>query len=1070
MKKAYILLYILFGYFTANATNYVVSGAGSNEVNGTYVENGTYNGKPKYTFNNLDDGFIYAIIWDCYDECYNWHIMNWDRNDSYYVTSAAESSTPPSANWRMSYMGDNVVPSVEIEGLNLSFSTSTFSENSQNDGSISNSITITHNNYGGATFTGSNGEDFIGLDYATITNLPSGLIATLVRTSSTSLILTLKGNASSHGTNIANLTLTFSDDAFSGGVASDVSNYIKNNLIISFFREISVASSGADYSTIQAAINAADDDDIISLSAETFTEHIEINKQITIKGKGIDKTIIQGSASYNTASDRVVWVYTNHNTEIVTFSNLTIRYGKTVNNNDWGAGIASYTPLVLNYCKISQNICALTGGDARGAGVYGAHGGITMEGCIISDNVCTNTNGGAYGAGVGAWDLSLTAKNCTFTNNTCSSNNSSTAEQGAGLWTTVITNLTNCTFTNNTAYKGAGIFFKNNVATFKNVISYGNTGTVGADLYRLVEFVGWSAILNASNCIIGTTSSNNGSTINGTDVSNSSSNPLFNTLADNGGYSYTYSLQAGSPAIDAGITDSDVLAFDQRGYLTNGTKDIGAYEYNGLGRSWKGTTNTDWATASNWFENSIPTSATNVIISDQVNDVIIASSTLAVCNDLYVYSGATLTNNTTVGDGGSLTVYGDFTNNGIVSSGGTSTIIFNGTSMQTIDGVNNSTFQNFTVNNSNGVSITTAPTINGELTFSSGNIIASSQDNPVILETSSSVSGAANNKCIVGYCQLNTNSTNKYTFPIGTSSSLRTASVIPTSNSATSYIANYINSSYGSFTYSQVNGTIDHSVATEYWDINRISGAANCYIELSYDANTGADNNYSDFIVAHYTSNAWESTGNATVAGDATTGTVVTTVAVSSFSPFTRGSKSVSAPLPVDLINFQAICNSDEVKLSWSTAMELNNDYFSVEKSDNGLDFSAIAKVKGRGTSSSLSNYNYIDINNDQKGGYYRLIQNDFDGKKTISSIISSNCTESNKVIVSPNPSNGIVTINGISESTDVEIYNSIGKLLLTKNINLDSNQLDLTSLNNGVYLFKTSNSNSQFSRIVINK
>ena len=148
------------------------------------------------------------------------------------------------------------------------------------------------------------------------------------------------------------LPLTFTDDAFSGGVAADVSNYNKSNLAISFFQEITVASSGADYTSIQAAINAASKDDVILLSAETFTEHIEINKQLTIKGKGIDKTIIQGAASYAAAYQRVVWVYTSPTTDITTFSNLTIRYGKLVNNNDWGAGISSYTPLVLNYCKV----------------------------------------------------------------------------------------------------------------------------------------------------------------------------------------------------------------------------------------------------------------------------------------------------------------------------------------------------------------------------------------------------------------------------------------------------------------------------------------------------------------------------------------------------------------------------------------------------------------------------------------------------------------------------------------------------------------------------------------------
>jgi hypothetical protein len=93
-------------------------------------------------------------------------------------------------------------------------------------------------------------------------------------------------------------------------------------------------------------------------------------------------------------------------------------------------------------------------------------------------------------------------------------------------------------------------------------------------------------------------------------------------------------------------------------------------------------------------------------------------------------------------------------------------------------------------------------------------------------------------------------------------------------------------------------------------------------------------------------------------------------------------------PLPISLINFKGEANLNENKLSWSTATETNNDYFTLERSIDGMNFNEVAVIDGAGTSNSTLNYNYADRNFDRTINYYRLKQTDHDRTSTYSSTI----------------------------------------------------------------------------------
>lgn len=96
-------------------------------------------------------------------------------------------------------------------------------------------------------------------------------------------------------------------------------------------------------------------------------------------------------------------------------------------------------------------------------------------------------------------------------------------------------------------------------------------------------------------------------------------------------------------------------------------------------------------------------------------------------------------------------------------------------------------------------------------------------------------------------------------------------------------------------------------------------------------------------------------------------------------------------PLPVELISFKGKATPGGNLLEWSTASEINNQGFVVERSTDGKHFQPLAFIPGNGTINSRHDYDYLDdkIGWDQYKSYYRLVQRDFDGKSEVSNIIT---------------------------------------------------------------------------------
>jgi hypothetical protein len=91
----------------------------------------------------------------------------------------------------------------------------------------------------------------------------------------------------------------------------------------------------------------------------------------------------------------------------------------------------------------------------------------------------------------------------------------------------------------------------------------------------------------------------------------------------------------------------------------------------------------------------------------------------------------------------------------------------------------------------------------------------------------------------------------------------------------------------------------------------------------------------------------------------------------------------VGSPLPITLLSFNAKLEKNTFVLTWETASELDNDFFTIEKTLDNKNFEVVSKIQGAGTSKSKLRYSVVDNNPYRGTFYYRLRQTDYDGTET---------------------------------------------------------------------------------------
>lgn len=175
---------------------------------------------------------------------------------------------------------------------------------------------------------------------------------------------------------------------------------------------------------------------------------------------------------------------------------------------------------------------------------------------------------------------------------------------------------------------------------------------------------------------------------------------------------------------------------------------------------------------------------------------------------------------------------------------------------------------------------------------------------------------------------------------------------------------------------------------------------------------------------------------------------------------------STSAPLPVKLTSFAASINNNQTELNWSTASEINNKGFEVEKSRDGVNFETVGFVKGVGNTNHINKYSFIDNNN--SNSFYRLNQLDFDGKNEFSNVISVTNTEELNLQITPNPFTNSIEINTNKNIVSAEIIDITGKSRILEVINGTNASIITNQLSNGIYFIRINNGETIITKRII--
>lgn len=340
--------------------------------------------------------------------------------------------------------------------------------------------------------------------------------------------------------------------------------------------EITVGAAGCDVTRLQEAVRLAEPGrNVIVLMDPVHTEAgIVVDRDVSIRGFGAGKTVLQAAAGPQEAEDRVLVIQEGVR---ATVSSLTIRHGNPREPLRCGGGVQNFGDLVLEDCVVCDNAAVY------GVGIWN-RGRLLMRRCTVSGNqglrrttAEVKSAEGCTGSGAGIKNephAELSCEDCTIWGN-------SAQRRGGGLFVSCesTARLVNCTVSGNrSVYEGGGIHVRGDAELVHCTIAFNQSSRQGGGIFNIgrLDLV---CCLVAGNRV-GDFVSGVGAGIYGEGrlernehnlVADGSlegclaGDALLEPLAANGGTTATHALQSGSPAVDAVPLGLLIVRLDQRG-------------------------------------------------------------------------------------------------------------------------------------------------------------------------------------------------------------------------------------------------------------------------------------------------------------------------------------------------------------------------------------------------------------------------------------------------------------------------------------------------------------------------
>jgi hypothetical protein len=179
--------------------------------------------------------------------------------------------------------------------------------------------------------------------------------------------------------------------------------------------------------------------------------------------------------------------------------------------------------------------------------------------------------------------------------------------------------------------------------------------------------------------------------------------------------------------------------------------------------------------------------------------------------------------------------------------------------------------------------------------------------------------------------------------------------------------------------------------------------------------------------------------------------------------------------LPIDLMYLRATAVENNVQLDWATAQEINNDYFTVERSADGKNFTEVTTVNGKGNSKEVNKYSAVDYMPYSGVTYYRLKQTDFDGKFTYSKTVAVQLNTITNSLQAYSVGSKALQLNyrvGGEENGALTIHDSRGVQVWSKLVSGTAaemkEEVNMQSAANGMYIISLQTASGTITKKVI--
>jgi hypothetical protein len=495
---------------------------------------------------------------------------------------------------------------------------------------------------------------------------------------------------------------------------------------------------------------------------------------------------------------------------------------------------------------------------------------------------------------------------------------------------------------------------------------------------------------------------------------------------------------------------------------------------------WTGTVNTDWFNAGNWGNCGPPpdcnTSA--IIYSGANNYPVIPTGSTAVVKGLDIRAGASVT----LTGSGQVDICGNLVNNGTLSVASTATVNLFNSSAQYFDGfmTGSSSLGNLTMSKSaagaSKLTLLDNAQVTGNLALANtafgGKIVTGAQELHVTNSTPGSVGPGNATSYVEGNLRRNLNgtlSTSTYYFPLGhAATGYQIATIDFTSTHSVPNILGYFtpwaslpgpagftDAGACPVTYNTSPAFYNHG----YWTLTASANASSANYDLQLRSQGVTNGPGVNWTVAKAATVAgpWSLSGSCT----SVSYPFAKRTGMNGFSVFATA--QTGNTFPISLLYFDAKEMGTEVEATWVTESEINNNYFVVERSADGVNFNEVGRRNGAGNSSSTLYYSLIDGHPLKGISYYRLRQVDFDGTESYSNLVAVSFLEQNVLNVYPNPAQSDVQCSFTAAAAGeviIEMIDALGKTVLSQKVSVTKGlnvitDLDIQLVPRGVYIMQ---------------